>query len=104
MSTKIDSQQLIQCKLKLVLIDCLAITYTAREKFKSIGSFFRVQRVAAGLHHCEERSCTADAVSPAGKGRDLEFGHGASKYSPTLRGHRGIFNIHRLMPADRIPV
>ena len=34
----------------------------------------------------------------------LEFGHGAGDSSPTLReGHREIFNIAELMPADGTP-
>ena len=36
-------------------------------------------------------------------GRNLEFVHGAGKSSPTRREHRGTFNIHQLILADRTP-
>ena len=37
--------------------------------------------------------------------RNLEFFHGANDSSPSLReGHRGLFYIHQLMPADGTPV
>ena len=46
----------------------------------------------------------ADAVPLAGEGRNLSFIQGAGKYSSTLReGHRGIFDVHKLMLADRTP-
>ena len=38
-------------------------------------------------------------------GRNLENVHGAGDSSSTFReGHRVIFNIRQLMPADRMPV
>ena len=61
--------------------------------------------MAAGLRHCWERGCATDAVLPAGCGRILSFVQGAGEYSPTLhKGHRGIFNVNRLVPTDGTPV
>ena len=35
----------------------------------------------------------------------LSFVQGAGEYSPTLhKGHRGIFNVNRLVPTDGTPV
>jgi len=37
------------------------------------------------------------------QGKNLECVHGAGDHSPTHEGHHGIFNVHRVMPADGTP-
>ena len=61
--------------------------------------FVRTQHKAMGVASLAEG--TADVMPSAGKGRNLEFVHGAGDSLPTCHeGHRGIFSIHQRMLAD----
>ena len=66
--------------------------------------FFRMQHMAASSIIGWWRGCADDAKPSVGWGRNLELVRGAGNSSPTLhKGHRGIFNVRQLMPADGTP-